>query len=96
MSDHQYFEDDALGKAYDSQLMKRLLQYVKPYKKWIVLALAILIISTLLRLAGPVIIKLAIDEYIAVGDADGLGRLALLYAGILLVQFFATWGQIYL
>ncbi|NIP44697.1 MAG: ABC transporter ATP-binding protein [candidate division Zixibacteria bacterium] len=96
MSDHQYFEDDALGKAYDSQLMKRLLQYVKPYKKWIVLALAILIISTLLRLAGPVIIKLAIDEYIAVGDADGLGRLALLYAGILLVQFVATWGQIYL
>jgi ATP-binding cassette subfamily B protein len=96
MSDHQYFEDDALGKAYDSQLMKRLLQYVKPYKKWIILALAILIISTLLRLAGPVVIKLAIDKYIAVGDAEGLGRLALLYAGILLVQFVATWGQIYL
>ncbi len=95
MSD-QYFEDDALGKAYDSQLMKRLLQYLKPYKKYIVIALAILIVSTLLRLAGPVIIKMAIDDYIAVGDSEGLGALVLLYAGILLIQFFATWGQIYL
>jgi ATP-binding cassette subfamily B multidrug efflux pump len=92
----QFFEDDALGKAYDSHLMKRLLQYLRPYKKWLIIALVILIVSTLLRLAGPVVIKMAIDDYIAVGDSEGLGRLVLLYAAILLVQFFATWGQIYL
>jgi ATP-binding cassette subfamily B protein len=95
MSD-QFFEDDSLGKAYDSRLMKRLLHYLVPYKKWLVIAFSVMVISSLLQLAGPYVIKIAIDKYIAVGDADGLGRLALIYALILAVQFFATWAQIYL
>lgn len=92
----QFFEDDSLGKAYDSRLMKRLLHYLMPYKRWLVLAFVIMVVSSLLHLAGPLVIKMAIDKYIAVGDIDGLGRLALVYAVIILVQFFATWGQIYL
>jgi len=95
MSD-QFFEDDSLGKAYDSRLMKRLLMYLTPYKKWLVLAFFVMVISSLLQLAGPLVIKMAIDNYITVGDVDGLGRLSLIYALILLIQFFATWGQIYL
>jgi ATP-binding cassette subfamily B multidrug efflux pump len=92
----QYFEDDSLGKAYDAHLMRRLMQYLRPYRKWLVLALVILLTSSMLQLAGPYVIKLAIDKYISTGDVNGLGRLALLYAGLLVVQFFATWGQIYL
>jgi ATP-binding cassette, subfamily B, multidrug efflux pump len=95
MSD-QFFEDDNLGKAYDSQLMKRLLHYLKPYKRWLVIAFFVMVLSSLLQLAGPLVIKMAIDNHISVGDVDGLGRLSLLYALILLIQFFATWGQIYL
>lgn len=30
-------EEEALGKAYDSRLMKRLLQYMTPYKWSVVL-----------------------------------------------------------
>ena len=92
----QFFEDDSLGKAYDSRLMKRLLHYLIPYKSWIVLALLITIVYAILDLAGPLVIKMAIDKYIAVGDVGGLGRLSLVYAGILLFSFFAQWGQIYL
>jgi ATP-binding cassette subfamily B multidrug efflux pump len=95
MSD-QFFEDDSLGKAYDSRLIKRLLYFLKPYKKWLVIAFTVMVISSLLQLAGPYVIKIAIDKYIAMGDADGLLRLALIYALILAVQFFATWVQIYL
>ena len=92
----QFFEDDSLGKAYDSRLMKRLLHYLLPYKGWLILALLITIVYSLLNLAGPLVIKLAIDKYIAIGDIGGLGRLSLVYAGILLFLFFAQWGQIYL
>lgn len=95
MSD-QFFEDDSLGKAYDSRLMKRLLHYIVPYKKWLVIAFSVMVISSLLQLAGPYVIKIAIDKYISMGDVAGLGRLALIYALILAVQFFATWVQIYL
>ncbi len=92
----EYFEDDSLGKAYDSRLVKRLLRYLGPYKFWLVVALVVMTIASLLQLAGPIVIKTAIDKYISAGDVDGLGRLVMLYAAILVVQFFSTWGQIYL
>ena len=32
-------DDEILGKAYDSKLMKRLLTYIKPYKKYVIIAI---------------------------------------------------------
>ena len=46
-------EEEALGKAYDSRLMRRLLQYMKPYKWRVVLALIMVAIVTPLELAPP-------------------------------------------
>src|SRR5207237_6021595 len=34
-------EEEALGKAYDSRLMRRLLRYMKPYRWRVILALAL-------------------------------------------------------
>src|SRR5262249_41729455 len=46
-------EEEALGKAYDSRLMKRLLQYMAPYKWQVVFALALVAVVTPLELAPP-------------------------------------------
>ncbi|MBD3382362.1 MAG: ATP-binding cassette domain-containing protein [candidate division Zixibacteria bacterium] len=92
----EFFDDENLGKAYDARLMKRLIGYLMPYKKWMVLAFFIMIIASLLQLAGPYVIKTGIDKYIANDDIEGLGWLVLIYAAILVVQFVSTFGQIYL
>ena len=92
----EFFDDENLGKAYDARLMKRLIGYLMPYKKWMVLAFFIMIIASLLQLAGPYVIKTGIDKYIANDDVEGLGWLVLIYAAILVVQFVSTFGQIYL
>jgi hypothetical protein len=47
-------EEEALGKAYDSRLMRRLLQYMSPYKWWVVLALGLVAVVTPLELAPPI------------------------------------------
>ena len=39
-------EEEALGKAYDSRLMKRLLEYLRPYRWRVILALALVAIVT--------------------------------------------------
>ncbi|MGH0032499.1 MAG: ABC transporter ATP-binding protein [Myxococcota bacterium] len=59
------FEEEALGKAYDTRLLRRLWPYVRPYKGQI--ALSILFVFPLLALdvAPAWIIKLALDEVIA-------------------------------
>ena len=50
----------------------------------------------LTKLAGPFLMKVAIDQYIAPGNPDGLGLIALLYVGSLLGVFVLRYGQTYL
>ena len=60
-------EEEALGKAYDSRLMKRLLQYMTPYKWRVILALALVAVVTPLELAPPGLFQWAIDKYLVPG-----------------------------
>jgi ATP-binding cassette subfamily B protein len=57
-------EEEALGKAYDSRLMKRLLHYLKPYWRFVSASLALLVVDSLLQSIGPLITKMAVDRYL--------------------------------
>jgi len=54
-------EDDRQGRAFDRRLMWRLLRYALPYRKGMTAALALILLTTGLGLAGPFIVKWAID-----------------------------------
>ena len=96
-------EEEALGKAYDSRLMRRLLQYMKPYKWRVVLALVMVAIVTPLELAPPLIFRKAIDSYFVpalhhvIPEAaawSGIGWLSLLFLAVLTFDFLAQYIQI--
>lgn len=57
-------EDEITGKAYDSGLMKRLLEYTVPYRRMIFLGVFLTLLAAFLQLAGPYLTKQAIDKYI--------------------------------
>jgi ATP-binding cassette, subfamily B, multidrug efflux pump len=78
-------EEEVLGKAYDSRLMKRLLRYMSPYKWRVVLALALVAVVTPLELAPPKLFQLAIDHYLVPGS-KGLLAMALAWRGIMLIS----------
>jgi ATP-binding cassette subfamily B multidrug efflux pump len=63
MADHH--EEEVLGKAYDSRLMRRMLKYLWPYKWHALISLVLTIISAPLSLAGPPLTKAAIDIFLA-------------------------------
>lgn len=86
-------EDEALGKAYDHRLMKRLLKYLRPYRRHVAAAIVVLLLSSGLQLLGPYLVKLAIDGPIAAGDPAGLARYAFMYIGLLGVMFFTRYAQ---
>ena len=58
-------EEEVLGKAYDGRLMKRLLSYMRPYRRSVFLSLGFLLISSLLQVAGPLLTRIAVDRYLA-------------------------------
>jgi len=80
-------DEDVIGKAYDSRLMRRLLSYLRPYWSAALLALAAIIAHSVLQLVPPYLTKVAIDEHIATGDLPGLQRVALLYLIALVLSF---------
>jgi len=49
----KHHDDEILGKAYDSKLMRRLLSYVKPYKKYVVMAILFNVLVAGLGPAAP-------------------------------------------
>ena len=86
-------DDEILGKAYDARLMRRLLQYLRPYWRSVLVALAAIVVGGLASLAQPYLIKIAIDRYIAARRLAGLDGLAALYFGVLVVAFVAEYVQ---
>ncbi len=80
-------EEEALGKAYDSRLMKRLLQYMGPYKWRVMFALALVAVVTPLELAPPWLFGRTIDKYLEPG-ASGAITLAAARHGLLFISGF--------
>ncbi len=86
-------DDEILGKAYDARLMRRLLGYLWPYRAQVAVAFAAILVGAGASLAQPYLIRIAIDEHIAVGSLEGLGELAALFFGLLAVAFIAEYVQ---
>jgi ATP-binding cassette subfamily B multidrug efflux pump len=79
--------------AFDPRITLRLLAFLKPYWRQMVAAFGLMLVTTLLTLATPYLIKVAIDRYIAHGDMPGLTYTALLMAGAFLGSYLASAGQ---
>jgi len=96
-------EEEALGKAYDSHLLRRLLQYLYPYRWRVVLALALVAIVTPLELAPPKLFQIAIDKYLVPGmhraivESEawhGVLIISIVFFGVLVFDFLAQYIQI--
>ena len=102
-------EDEAIGKIYDSRLVARLVGYLRPYRMLVAVSVCLLVIHSLLAVAGPYLTKVAIDRYLnpepaAASILDpwlptdmlaGLNTLALIYLAVLLAGFLFRFVQTY-
>ena len=85
-------DDEIIGKAYDARLMRRLLTYLRPYRRYVAVAIAALIVNSLLELVPPYLTKLVIDEYIPARDLSGIAVIA----GLFLVTLCGSFASEYL
>lgn len=84
------------NKAVDSKLIQRLYVFLRPYKGYIVLALALTLLTAWLGPLRPYLTQIAVDEYIAVNDTQGLFRIVLLFAAVLAGEFVLLVSSTYL
>jgi ATP-binding cassette subfamily B protein len=103
-------EEEVLGKAYDSRLMKRLLTYLRPYRWQVLVALVAIILKAGVDVVGPYLTKVAIDKYLANRTGShsfldrylssqpmtGIAQIAAIYVGLLLLSFLFEFTQTYI
>lgn len=77
-----------VGKAYDPVITRRLFGYLKPYRKELVVAMILMLLGTTMALAGPYVIRWAIDEGLSKGNSNVVVQAALLY----LLTSALDWG----
>jgi ATP-binding cassette subfamily B protein len=83
-------------KAVDRTLIRRLYFFIKPYRYFVVLAVILILGASFLGTVRPKLTQIAIDDYIAVGDFEGLWRIILLLFGALLGEFLLLMANTYL
>ncbi len=102
-------EEEVLGKAYDSRLMKRLLTYLRPYKWQVAIALISILIKAGADVLGPYLTKIVVDRYLAPVHGlrtpldrflsntalVGIAQIAALYVCLLVFSFLLEYLQTY-
>jgi len=90
-----FFEDDTIiGKAYDPHITRRLLTYLLPYRRQVLIALVLMIVATLANISGPYLIKVALDSGMAGGNLGILGQTVVLYLLAAAVLWVGTFLRI--
>lgn len=88
--------NEADGKAFDGQVVSRLLTYLRPHRAKMLAAFVLMLVVTGLTLGIPLLLKVAIDQYIAARDLGGLARISIIMAVMFLALFGAASGQRFL
>jgi len=89
-------DEETLGQAFDGRLMRRLLAYLRPYLHLVLVTVGLQFILTWLELLTIDLGRRALDDCVALGNLEALNRIAVLYALLLLLSFFARYAFIYL
>jgi len=92
----QHHEEEAIDKAYDAHLMRRLLRYLLPYKLQVLVSLLIIGIVSMLQVSSPYLTKIGIDSYIVHRDLAGLNKIVLIYLAVIVSGFFLGYLQTYI
>ena len=85
---------DVDGVVWDSGLAKRALAYTRPYRGQLLWALFLTTVATLMSVLAPYLVKVAIDEHIAVGDIPGLSVIMVVTLIVYLINYVASARQI--
>ena len=101
-------EEEVLGKAYDSRLMKRLLKYLRPYKWQVAISLAAIFLKAGADVLGPYLTAVVVDRYLApthkptrfdfmlsANPYRGIAQVAAIYVGLLVFSFLLEYAQTY-
>lgn len=78
MARNKYDIDESIEESYDIKQLGRVLQYVKPYRGQLALALFLMLSSSALTMLFPMFISEIMDTYIPAKDIKAIVTITIL------------------
>ena len=95
---HHYFKDEReenKREIPDREIISRLLKYVFPYRKRMIIAIVAIITLSITNLMWPKFLQVAIDDHIIPGDFSGLSFIAIILIILKLINWVSGYVQRY-
>lgn len=86
--------EDQYDKAFDPRIARRLVDFVRPYNGRLFIALFFMIGASAASVAGPYLVKVAIDSGLALKDSNALHQAVLLYLATAIAQWICTYFRV--
>ncbi len=93
---NRIIDDEKLEQPFNKEQFIRLLGYMKPFTKQIIITLLLMIVAAISGLLGPYFLQVAIDEYIEVANYKGLTLITLLFLGTNLINMACMKQRVYI
>lgn len=86
--------EEVILKGYDPHLTRRLVKFAVPYRRSLFLAMFLMLLSSVASVAGPYLVKVALDSGLAAGSVSTLRNAVVLYLVLSLAQWAATYYRV--
>lgn len=86
-------EKESSGEIVDTKVLKQLYSFVKPYKAQFYFLIFLTVAMAILAPTRPYLIQIAIDEYISIGDKNGLLQIIYILVGLMVLQAIVQWAH---
>lgn len=83
MSEH---DSQAKGPTVDPQVLRRLWPFLRPHQRWVWIGLSCLLFGLACRLAGPFLVKIAIDDHLNAGEPEGYGWIVTTFLALAVIE----------
>ena len=86
-------DEEMFGALYDRKVVRRFGEYVRPYRRNVILALVAVLVGTGAQLAIPLVIRYGIDHALLAGDGDSrlLAIVVGVFGAIIALNYAASW-----
>lgn len=80
------YEEQEFTKSFDIKIWKKILPFLKPYKKIFIMIISLNVFCSLVDIALPLFQRYAIDHFIEEKTIDGIAGFGVIYAIVILLQ----------
>ena len=86
------YDEELFGKVFDKWVARRFIEYLKPYRRELYIAVGAVLMFTITQLSIPLIIRAVIDDALVAEDAARamIDTLSMLFIAVVVVNYVAN------